>query len=134
MDDDLIAAVAAGDDSALRELFPGTRPGWRHGCRRCWRPPMLRTFCRRLSSRCGVGAGGYRPDGIAAGWLWGIARRQAALILCHRGPAAMVSPLTAGWTTPQVWTAGPWIDLGAALRATLVLAAGTAVITVRGSR
>ena len=42
--------------------------------------------------------------------------------------------LTAGWTTPWVWTARPSDDLGAALCATLVFAAGTAVITVRGSR
>src|SRR5260370_4847469 len=102
MDDDLIAAVAAGDDSALRELFPGTRPGWRHGCRRCWRPPMLRTFCRRLSSRCGVGAGGYRPGGIAAGWLWGVARRPAALVPLPPRPPAMVAPPAAGWTPPPV--------------------------------
>jgi hypothetical protein len=42
--------------------------------------------------------------------------------------------LTAGWTTPWVWTARPSDDLGAALCATLIFAAGTAVITVRGSR
>src|SRR5260221_926608 len=43
-------------------------------------------------------------------------------------------PLTAGWTTPLVWTARPSNDLGAALCATLVLAAGTAVIPVPGRR
>jgi RNA polymerase sigma-70 factor, ECF subfamily len=38
------------------------------------------------------GARGYRPDGPAGGWIWGIARRQAALFLRRRGPAALVLP------------------------------------------
>jgi RNA polymerase sigma-70 factor, ECF subfamily len=33
------------------------------------------------------GARGYRPQGACGGWLWGIARRQAALLLRRRGPA-----------------------------------------------
>jgi hypothetical protein len=32
MDDEVIAAIAAGDDTALRELLPGMRPGSRSGC------------------------------------------------------------------------------------------------------
>jgi RNA polymerase sigma-70 factor (ECF subfamily) len=32
------------------------------------------------------GSGGYRAQGAAGGWLWGIARRQAALLLRRRGP------------------------------------------------
>ena len=38
------------------------------------------------------GAVGYRPDGTAGGWLWGIARRQAALFLRRRGPGELVLP------------------------------------------
>ena len=38
------------------------------------------------------GAAGYRPDGTAGGWLWGIARRQAALFLRRRGPGELVLP------------------------------------------
>jgi RNA polymerase sigma-70 factor (ECF subfamily) len=37
------------------------------------------------------GAGGYRPTGAAGGWLWGIARRQAALLL-RRGRPAVLQP------------------------------------------
>ena len=33
------------------------------------------------------GTGGYRAQGAAGGWLWGIARRQAALLLRRRGPS-----------------------------------------------
>ena len=38
------------------------------------------------------GAGRYRAAGAAGGWLWGIARRQAALYLRRRGPAAAELP------------------------------------------
>jgi RNA polymerase sigma-70 factor (ECF subfamily) len=89
MDDDrLIALVAAGDDSALRALF------FRHA-------PWLATRLRAVLPAVDVedvlqetfvavwrGAAGYRPNGAAGGWLWGIARRQAALLLRRRGPAA----------------------------------------------
>src|SRR4029450_5297975 len=39
------------------------------------------------------GAGGYRPDGSVGSWVWGIARRQAALFLRRRGPAALLLPV-----------------------------------------
>src|SRR4029453_2817329 len=94
MDDDgLIVGVAAGDDTALRELF------CRHG-------PWLGARLRTVLSAADVedvlqetflavwrGAGGYRPDGSVASWVWGIARRQAALVLRRRGPAALLLPV-----------------------------------------
>lgn len=93
MDDDgLIAAVAGGDDAALRELFE------RHA-------PWLAVRLRRLLAAADVedvlqetflvvwrGASGYRPQGSAGAWLWGIARRQAALLLRRRGPLLDVLP------------------------------------------
>jgi len=44
------------------------------------------------------------------------------------------SALAAGWTTPWIWPARPPHDRGAAICAALVFAAGTAVITLCGSR
>ena len=44
------------------------------------------------------GAPGYRPTGAAGGWLWGIARRQAALLLRRRGPAERPLPAVLGRT------------------------------------
>jgi RNA polymerase sigma-70 factor, ECF subfamily len=41
------------------------------------------------------GAGGYRPTGSASGWIWGNARRQAALWLRRRGPAELSLPVLA---------------------------------------
>jgi RNA polymerase sigma-70 factor (ECF subfamily) len=93
MDDDgLIARVAAGDDGALRELFSRHAP---------WLAARLRVVLPAVDVEdvlqetfLGVwrGAAGYRPDGTAGGWLWGIARRQAALFLRRRGPGELVLP------------------------------------------
>ncbi len=94
-DDELIAAVADGDDSALRELF------WRHAP---WLAARLRSVLPAADVEDVVqetflavwqGARRYRPAGAAGaagGWLWGIARRQAALLLRRRGPAAVSLP------------------------------------------
>ena len=93
MDDDgLIARVAAGDDGALRELFSRHAP---------WLAARLRVVLPAVDVEdvlqetfLGVwrGAAGYRPEGTAGGWLWGIARRQAALFLRRRGPGELVLP------------------------------------------
>src|SRR5215471_13391159 len=93
MDDDgLIARVAAGDDGALRELF------FRHAP---WLAARLRVVLPAADVEdvlqdtfLGVwrGAAGYRPEGSPGGWLWGIARRQAALWLRRRGPAELLLP------------------------------------------
>ena len=85
-DDTLVARVAAGDDAALRELFG------RHA-------PILASRLRSLLSAADVedvlqetflaawrGASRYQPLGACGGWLWGIARRQAALLVRRRGP------------------------------------------------
>jgi RNA polymerase sigma-70 factor (ECF subfamily) len=83
-DDELIAAVARGDDGALRELFI------RHGR---WLAVRLRAVLPAADVEdvlqetfLGVwrGAAAYRGQGAGA-WLWGIARRQAALWLRRRG-------------------------------------------------
>src|SRR4029453_8106231 len=94
MDDDgLIVRVAAGDDTALRELFCRHAP---------WLAARLRTGLSAADAEDVLqgtflavwgGAGGYRPDGSVASWVWGIARRQAALFLRRRGPAALLLPV-----------------------------------------
>ena len=76
-------------------------------CGNCsaWHAPWLAARLRSVLSATDVedvlqetflavwrGARGYRPDGPAGGWIWGIARRQAALFLRRRGPAALVLP------------------------------------------
>jgi len=83
-DEELIGRVARGDEQALRALFH------RHA-------PMLAVRLRAMLPAADVedvlqetfigvwrGASRYRPDGAGAAWLWGIARRQAALLLRRR--------------------------------------------------
>jgi len=90
-DDQLIARVGRGDDSALRELFRIHAP---------WLAVRLRSLLPAADVEdvlqetfVGVwrGAKKYRPGG-AGGWLWGIARRQAALHIRRRGPALAELP------------------------------------------
>jgi RNA polymerase sigma-70 factor, ECF subfamily len=94
-DDELIARTAGGDDQALRELFSRHAP---------WLAARLRTVLpvadvedvlQETFLAVWRGAWNYRPQGAAGGWLWGIARRQAGLVLRRRGPAAAALPATA---------------------------------------
>ena len=86
-DDELIARLAGGDDTALRELFSRHAP---------WLAARLRTMLPAADVEDVLqetflavwrGAAGYRPQaqGSGGGWIWGIARRQAALWLRRHG-------------------------------------------------
>jgi RNA polymerase sigma-70 factor (ECF subfamily) len=84
-DDELIARLAGGDESALRELF-GRHAPWLAARLRTALPAqdvedvLQETFLAVWRS-----AKGYRPQGSAGGWLWVIARRQAAGWLRRHG-------------------------------------------------
>lgn len=86
-DDELIARLAGGDDTALRELFSRHAP---------WLAARLRTrlpaadvedVLQETFLAVWRGAAAYRPQeqGSGGGWLWGIARRQAAMWLRRQG-------------------------------------------------
>src|SRR5579859_1391129 len=86
-DDELVARVAAGDDTALRELF-GRHAPWLAARLRAVLPAAdVEDVLQETFLAAWRGARGYRPQGACGGWLWGIARRQAALLLRRRGPA-----------------------------------------------
>jgi RNA polymerase sigma-70 factor (ECF subfamily) len=90
-DDELIAAVAAGSDAALRELFSRHAP-WMAGRLRAMLPAAdVEDVLQETFLAVWRGAHGYRSEN-AGGWLWGIARRQAALWLRRRGPAELMLP------------------------------------------
>jgi RNA polymerase sigma-70 factor, ECF subfamily len=96
-DDQLIAAMARGDDSALRELFARHAP-WLAARLRAGLPaPEVEDVLQETFLAAWRGARGYRPAGAAGGWLWGIARRQAALWLRRRGPAGLELPAAGAW-------------------------------------
>src|SRR6202167_1892605 len=93
MDDDLlIAAIADGDDTALRALFSRHAPWLAARLRSALPAPDVEDVLQETFLAVWRGAGGYRPEGAAGGWLWGVARRQAALFLRRRGPAELVLP------------------------------------------
>ncbi len=86
-DDELVARIAAGDDTALRDLF-GRHAPWLAVRLRALLPAAdVEDVLQETFLAAWRGAGGYRPQGACGGWLWGIARRQAALLLRRRGPA-----------------------------------------------
>jgi RNA polymerase sigma-70 factor, ECF subfamily len=94
-DDELIAAVAGGDDAALRELFSRHAPWLAARLRAALPAAEVEDVLQETFLAVWRGAAGYRParpDGAAGGWLWGIARRQAALLLRRGGPAVLALP------------------------------------------
>ena len=90
-DEKLIARICAGEDAALRDLVFRHTP---------WLGARLRAVLSRADAEDVLqetflaawrGAAGYRGTGEVGGWLWGIARRQAALFLRRRGPGDLLA-------------------------------------------
>jgi RNA polymerase sigma-70 factor (ECF subfamily) len=87
MDDaELIVRVAAGEHSALRELFGRHAPWLATRLRAVLPPSDVEDVLQETFLAVWSGAGRYQPRGAVGAWLWGIARRQAALHLRRRGP------------------------------------------------
>ena len=91
-DDDLVAAVAAGDDRALRELLARHGPWLAARLRGVLPAGEVEDVLQETFVAIWRGARGYQPEGAAGGWIWGIARRQAALLLRRRGPRVLLLP------------------------------------------
>ena len=105
-DDELIAALAAGDDAALRELFTRHAPWLAARLRAALPPSDVEDVLQETFLAVWQGARGYRPRGTPRAWMWVIARNQAALLLRRRGPATL--PLSD--TTPLDETPRPGLD------------------------
>jgi RNA polymerase sigma-70 factor (ECF subfamily) len=91
-DDELITRLAGGDDRALRELFSRHAPVLAARLRMVLPPADVEDVLQETFLAAWKGASSYRPEARAGGWLWGIARRQAALLLRRRGPATAPLP------------------------------------------
>lgn len=89
--DELIAAMAGGDETALRELFARHAPWLATRLRAVLPAADVEDVLQETFLAAWRGAAGYRLEG-AGGWLWGIARRQAALWLRRRGQAPLGLP------------------------------------------
>jgi len=88
-DDQLIVALAAGDDTALRELFMRHAPWLAARLRAVLPPPDVEDVLQETFLAVWKGATGYRPQGMPRAWMWAIARNQAALLLRKRGPVTV---------------------------------------------
>ncbi|HEY1485701.1 MAG TPA: RNA polymerase sigma factor, partial [Micromonosporaceae bacterium] len=91
-DNELISRVAGGDDMALRELFSRHAPWIAARLRAAMPAADVEDVVQETFLAVWRGASGYRPTGSGGGWLWGIARRQAALVLRRRGTPALELP------------------------------------------
>ncbi len=91
-DEELVACVAAGDDAALRELFSRHAPWLAARLRSVLAASDVEDVLQETFLAVWTGARRYRPQSPPAAWIWGIARRQAALFLRRRGPAALLLP------------------------------------------
>jgi hypothetical protein len=115
-------------------------------------PPWLRLGAALLLTAAAFGAlaagatGGYLPDGTLALLrnFGGIAGTGLLSAVVFGGAFAWVGPmayllvtegaLASGWTTPWEWPTRSAHDLGGALCAAAVFAAGIVLITARGAR
>ena len=109
-DEQLIARIGAGEDAALRELV------FRHTS---WLGARLRAVLSAADAEDVLqetflavwrGASGYRSQSEVGGWLWGIARRQAALFLRRRGPVDLLAVPAEMLTAPTAQANGPRAD------------------------
>jgi RNA polymerase sigma-70 factor (ECF subfamily) len=114
-DDELIAALAAGDDAALRELFTRHASWLAARLRAALPPPDVEDVLQETFLAVWKGASAYRARGTPRAWLWVIARNQAALLLRKRGPATAQLEETAQTGLDPAEVALARADIAAAL-------------------
>lgn len=99
-DDELIARVAAADDTALRELFSRHAPWLAARLRSMLSAADVEDVLQETFIAVWTGARRYRPQGSPRGWMWQIARRQSALFLRRHGPVMLPLPATVAASGP----------------------------------
>ena len=78
-DERLVEAVAAGDERAMRELFDRHAPWVAARLRRAMPAHAVEDALQETFIAVWRGAKGYKGEAATGAWIWGIARRQAAL-------------------------------------------------------
>ena len=77
----LLKAVTEGDDLALRQLFESNAPWMAARLRRSMPADAVEDVLQETFIAVWRGARRFKGDGAVGAWLWGIARRQAAMWL-----------------------------------------------------
>jgi RNA polymerase sigma-70 factor (ECF subfamily) len=114
-DDQLLSAVATRDHGALRELFDRHSPWLAARLRASLPAEAVEDVLQETFIAIWRGADRYQGRGEVGAWIWGIARKQAALWLRKRGrPQALLDP---GETEDPAATATRTVDLERALAA-----------------
>lgn len=112
-DDQLLSAVAGDDQVALRELFDRHAPWLASRLRRSLPAEAVEDVLQETFIAIWRSAGRYQGRGEVGAWMWGIARKQAAMWLRKQGrPAASLQPRDA--EDPGA-TAARTVDLAGAL-------------------
>lgn len=92
-DHQLLEAVAHGDSEALRELFDQHAPWIASRLRRSLPAEAVEDVLQESFIAMWRGAGRYQGRGDVGAWIWGIARRQAAMWLRkHARPDVTLDP------------------------------------------
>lgn len=78
-DDALMAAIEAGDERALRELYERHATWLAIRLRRFLAASAVEDVLQETFLAVWKGAGTYRQTGDVAAWLWGVGRRQGAM-------------------------------------------------------
>lgn len=112
-DDQLLAAVAQGDPGALRELFDRHSPWLAARLRSSLPAEAVEDVLQEAFIAIWRGADRYRGHGEVGAWMWGIARRQAAMWLRKRGRPEVT--LDVGEGEDPAMTATRTVDLQEAL-------------------
>lgn len=116
MDDEaLIQAVANGDHTALRELFERHAPWLSVRLRRTLPAHAVEDVVQETYIAVWRSAGRYNGEGAVGAWIWGIARRQAAMwARSNNKPLPMLDPASTANPENDAVRA---VDLAAAMAA-----------------
>ncbi len=118
-EDELIARLAGGDGTALRQLFDQHAPWLAARLRKALPPDDVEDVLQETFLAVWKNAGTYQPQGTPAAWLWVIARNQAALLLRKRGPATLALLDEGGPVSDPAEAAAMRTDLDVAAAAAL---------------
>lgn len=114
-DNELLHKVAAGDHGALRELFERHAAWVAVRLRRTLPPDAVEDVVQETYIAVWRGAARYTGDGAVGAWIWGIARRQAAMwARSNHRPLPILDPVT---TSDPEHEAVRSVDLATAMAA-----------------